>query len=139
MTRNIIVEMDGNLNLITELCGNPIVVQRFIVNENELVYEISGLHILIGYNLEIYLNIDMKEVLRLLPIIVGNIVNGNIILEDGIVTSDITGAPIQIMINKPKVNLGNDDKCVARLIFSDENYLLPTDSRCHAAFKNQIY
>lgn len=108
-----------------------------IPDECKLMYEIVGTKELIGYDLEINLSLDKGEVLRLLPEIIHMCQSKNIELKHNMVTSELTGAPIQILIGKPIVPIDDVDE-VARIVFSDPNLLLPQDENCEELYKNQI-
>ena len=129
-------DLCGDNNIIANIgLNSPVCIQEFRKN-GRILYEIIGLDDYIGYNIEINLNLDVNEIFRLLPEIIYNIIEKEILLENDLITSELTGAPVQIKIGKPLVELKNISK-VARLIFSDEDYRLPDDFMCNIAYKVQ--
>lgn len=130
------IKLKGQENIIRKY-GNIVVGIQVFSEDRNLYYEIAGLESIIGYDLEITLSIAPEEVDRLLPEIIYNIIEKKIKLVNELITSELTGAPVLVQIREPKIDLG-DNKPVARLIFSDENFLLPYDEDCHEGFKTQI-
>lgn len=133
--KEINIKATGDLTIVKNYCGITTIIQVFKENRN-LSYIISGLESVIGYDLEIKLRLDISEIDRLLPEIIYNILKKKILLNDGLVTSELTGAPVLIQLRTPNHNL-TEDKILARIIFSDENFLLPYDEGCQEIFKLQ--
>lgn len=80
------------------------------------------------YTFEIKLNITLEEVKRMMPGIISIVMLNEIELYDGLITSEITGSPIEIMTIKENL---------VRIIFSDQNSLLPKDPECQKEYSKQ--
>lgn len=117
---------------ITMVCGSYIIEGFFNEETRSVSYETQGLKDEIGIDLQISLSLDPREAHRLIPEIAYNIKN-KVKLKDELITSDLTGAPVQIKFVESKIT----EDLVAKIIFSDENFLLPFEEGCSKAYINQ--
>lgn len=129
-------QLKGKYNIIRKYGNITVCIQMFQEVKN-IFYEISGLEHIIGYDLEINLSLEPSEIERLLPVIISKVLEKEIKLVDDLITTELTGAPVQVKILTPKTDLGVNKK-VARLIFSDERFLLPHDKDCNEVYKLQL-
>lgn len=130
------------MNEFEELNGEIIITGKGYVIEgfsedNKLFYRTVGLKDVCNLELEINLSLEPYESKRILDYIYECIIWEGHVLEDGLVTSNLTGAPILVQKRKAKYPKYENEQCY-RIIFSDENLLLPTDENCTEIYKHQL-
>lgn len=129
MKDTVSIKFESNLNIC--IPNKKLFIDIFTEEEYGLKYVIYIVNDNINFDkMEIKLNIHPSEVERLVPEIIDSISKKNIELYDGLITSELTGAPVEIkLINKDTF----------RIIFSDENYLFPNNPKCNKSYINQYY
>lgn len=130
------LKLSGDIILSRRFKFNNYVVEGFKIN-NSLVYRTLGLKDIIGYELEYNLSLHPTEVLRITDYILPIISNG-FEIKDKLVTSELTGAPVMLLLVEPKYKYRNGEK-VLRIIFSDEDYKLPNQLGCSPNYIKQLY
>lgn len=128
-------ELKGDVSIVSKVNGFTYVIEGFATDKS-LFYRTIGLEDLCGLDLEINLSLHPLEAKRILDCICGNILTG-CKLEDGLITSSLTYAPVLIQKRVARYPKKENEVCY-RIIFSDEQYLLPTDERCQSPYKEQL-
>ena len=127
--------LKGDLSIILRFKNYHYVLEGFKHNRN-LCYRTQGLKELCGLELEFNLSLEPTEAKRILDCILNAILSG-VKLEDNLVTSELTNAPILVKKMQPKDKYEENEE-VYRIVFSDENFLLPEDANCSYPYKNQL-
>lgn len=128
-------ELKGDLSIVSVLGTHHYILEGFIKDRN-ISYRTLGLKDFCGLDLEFNLSLQPSEAKRILDFILNSISLG-IELKDNLITSDLTNAPVLVKKMKP-INGYEKNEFVYRIIFSDEEFRLPTDERCSIPYKNQL-
>lgn len=122
---------------VSELVRRPIpyLIEGFIIDKR-LCYRTQGLKNLCGLELELNMHTHPAEASRIIKHIIKEIKYVDR-LYDGLVTSELTGAPVLIKEVIPKTILLDNEK-VYRIILSDEDFILPTQEECDERYKFQL-
>lgn len=127
--------LKGDISFFLRRRNHMYVLEGF-KNDKKLVYRTLGLKDVCGLELEFNISLEISEAKRILHFILQAIENG-IELEDNLITSKLTNAPVLVKKITP-INKYFQGEKVYRIILSDENYLLPSDKNCDIKYKNQI-
>lgn len=127
--------LKGDISFFLRRRNHMYVLEGF-KNDKKLVYRTLGLKDVCGLELEFNLSLEISEAKRILHFILQAIENG-IKLEDNLITSKLTNAPVLVKKITP-INKYFQDEKVFRIILSDENYLLPSDKNCDIRYKFQL-
>lgn len=128
-------KLEGDIILVCKTKGYGYVIEGF-EEDRKLFYRTCGLERICGYELEINLSLEPAEAKRILDDIVDNLLIG-FKLEDCSITSELTGAPVYLKQYKSRYPKFDNEICY-RVIFSDENYLLPMHRLCDEVYKAQL-
>lgn len=127
--------LKGDLSIVSRFGDCHYILEAF-KHDRSLCYRTQGLKELCGLELEFNLSLELNEANRILDCILRAILMG-VKLEDNLVTSELTNAPVLIKKMQPKDNYEENEE-VYRIVFSDENYLLPMDENCSYLYKKQL-
>lgn len=130
-------KINGDFSMIVKTKGIGYVIEGFKdIKNRKIFYRTSGLDRICGLDLEINLSLDPTEARRILDCIV-EVISDGFELSDGLITSDLTNAPVLVQEREAKYPNKENEKCY-RIIFSDEKFLLPTNKKCNMIYKSQM-
>lgn len=130
-------KLTGDIILISKSKNISYAIEGFKnAEKRSIFYRTCGLNKICKHELEINLSLHPTEAQRILNCIVEKILEG-VIIDNFLVTSELTNAPVYIKEYKSIYPKYEGEICY-RIIFSDENFLLPMEELCDPIYKKQL-